>query len=582
MNAYLRAIFSKIFTGKNIINIYFNAPGARPWSVLACVLVAGFMNMMSMGAILPAISQMGGDGVSSNSRLNQIIVDVVEFFGLSPTLISFVLFLGVVLTLKSILALASMVYVAASVSSVQAEIRSRLLGGVMRARWGYFVDLPPGHIANSIGSQTMHAGDAYLACAMVLVSTIQAIALLIAATLVSGYMVILTAIAAIIISTPLYKMIKYAREAGAKQWERAGQLGSKVQDAVGNMKAIKSMNRGGPFSQLFYELVAELRGVYFMMIVSRYALSHGQDIMVALTIVAGFYVGTQMVEIPLADLLVLGIIYYQVITLVKQIQEHLQGAAIAQGAYFSLMDMIEKAEHNVEPNRGTHRIELKQGCAFRNVNFAYNETPVLRDVNLEIEAGQVTVLLGPSGAGKTTIIDLLIGLLSPQEGLITIDGIPVQDVDMNDWRNSMGYVPQELTLLHGTIYDNVTLGDDSITKDEVWSALKSAGAEDFIQKLPDQLDTHIGNMGSKLSGGQRQRLSLARALVRKPAILVLDEVTSALDEATEAEICRNIAGLGNKYTIVAITHRPAWTKIASRLYRVHDGQVEPVSTDADG
>jgi len=97
MKSYLTAMFSKVLTGKNIFNIYFNAPGARPWSVLACVLVAGFMNMLSMGAILPAISQMGGDGVSSNSRLNQIIVDVVGFFGLSPTLISFVLFLGVVL-----------------------------------------------------------------------------------------------------------------------------------------------------------------------------------------------------------------------------------------------------------------------------------------------------------------------------------------------------------------------------------------------------------------------------------------------------------------------------------------------------
>lgn len=571
----------KLLAKSKLIEIFFNAPGARPWSVLMCVLIAGFMNMMSMGAILPTIGQIGGDGVSSDSRLNQIIVDVVEFFGFDPTLATFVIFLGVFLTLKSLLALASMVYVASSVASVQAEIRDRLLSKMMKARWSYFVNLPPGHIANSIGSQTMHAGEAYLACAMVLVTTIQAVALLTAATLVSGYMVVITTFAAVIISAPLYKMIKYAREAGEKQWERAGLLGSKVQDAVANMKAIKSMGRSRPFAQLFHELVNELRGVYFMMIVARYALNHGQDIMIALTIIAGFYVGIQIVEIPLSDLLVLGIIYYQVITLVKHIQVHLQNAAVAQGAYFSLMGMIEQAETNVESSRGSKRIELQNKCSFANVSFAYDQTPVLKNVSLDIVAGEVTVLLGPSGAGKTTIIDLLIGLLSTGDGEISIDGVPIDEVDIRSWRNSMGYVPQELTLLHGSVYDNVTLGDDTISSEEVWSALRAAGAEDFIQELPQKLETHIGNMGSKLSGGQRQRLSLARALVRQPTLLVLDEVTSALDEHTEAAICRNIAGLGSKYTIVAITHRPAWTKIASRLYEVQDGHVTPVPTDRE-
>jgi ATP-binding cassette subfamily C protein len=565
-----------------LLDIFLNAPGAKSWSVAVCILLAGLLNMLSMGAILPTISAMGGEGVASDSRLNKIMVGLVEFIGFEPTLTSFVVLVGTLLALKSLLALAAMTYVAASVSSVQAEIRRRLLSSVMRARWGYFVDLPPGHIANSIGSQTMHAGEAYNASAMVVVSIVQAIALLTAATLISGYMVLLTLIAAVILSFPLYKMIMAAREAGQKQWERAGLLGSKVQDAVGNMKAIKSMHRGATFSRLFDELVIEMRKAYFSMQFSRHALSNGQEIMVALTVVAGFYFGSQVVRAPLSDLLVLGIIYYQVITLVKKIQEHMQQAAIMQGAYSSLMTMIGKAEANPEPPSGTRHPQLKTGCRFDKVDFAYDRTPVLKQVDLEIPAGGVTVLLGPSGAGKTTIIDLLTGLHHPDAGRIAVDDVPLGEIDMTAWRSSIGYVPQELTLLHGTIYDNVTLGDNTITREAVWEALKAAGVNDVIDKLPSKLDTHIGTMGSKLSGGQRQRLSLARALVRKPALLVLDEVTSALDEKTEAAICKNIAGLGSNYTIVAITHRPAWKTIATRLYEVNAGQVRLLNEVAAG
>ncbi len=568
----------RFIKSSQLLEVFFNAPGAKPWSVTACMLVAGVLDMMSMGAILPAIGQLGGESIASESKLNEIVTDLVGFVGVAPTLTNFITLVAVLLTLKSLISLTAMGYVASSVAQVQAEIRRRLLSGVMRARWRYFVDLKPGEIANSISGQTLHAGEAYYATAMVIVSSMKAIALMLAATLVSGYMVILTIIAAVIISLPMYKLVMFARESGQKQWERAGLLGSKVQDAVGNMKAIKSMNRGGTFSSLFDNLVGELRRAYFALVFARHALAYGQDIMVAISVTAGFYVGTQIVEIPLSDMLVLGIIYFQVITLVKKIQEQLQQQAIMQAAYFGLMKMIEKAEGNQESVAGKGVPELSTGCRFERVDFSYGKKAILKQVDVEIPAGGITVLLGPSGAGKTTMIDLLSGLLTPNRGKVTVDGVSLTEIDINQWRNEIGYVPQELTLLHGTVYDNVTLGDDNISHEDVWQALKAAGADGFIDELPEKLDTDVGNMGARLSGGQRQRLSLARALASRPKLLILDEVTSALDEDTEAEICRNITGLGSEYTIVAITHRPAWKEIASKLYRVTDGRAEPVET----
>ncbi|MEQ9123263.1 MAG: ATP-binding cassette domain-containing protein [Alphaproteobacteria bacterium] len=138
----------------------------------------------------------------------------------------------------------------------------------------------------------------------------------------------------------------------------------------------------------------------------------------------------------------------------------------------------------------------------------------------------------------------------------------------------IGYVPQELNLLHASVRDNITLGDQDITDARIWAALREVNAAEFVERLPDGLDTTVGETGAKLSGGQRQRISLARALVVEPEVLILDEVTSALDPETEAQIVGNIAALNSgRYTIIAITHRPAWTDIADRLFKVEDGAV---------
>jgi ATP-binding cassette subfamily C protein len=142
----------------------------------------------------------------------------------------------------------------------------------------------------------------------------------------------------------------------------------------------------------------------------------------------------------------------------------------------------------------------------------------------------------------------------------------------------IGYVPQELSLLHGSIRDNITLGDADISDEAIHATLRLAGAEAFVASLPEGIDSDVGEMGTKLSGGQRQRIALARALVLKPKLLILDEVTSALDPETEEQICREVAALGGDYTVVAITHRPAWTAIADRLYRLDEGQVLPAET----
>jgi len=172
----------------------------------------------------------------------------------------------------------------------------------------------------------------------------------------------------------------------------------------------------------------------------------------------------------------------------------------------------------------------------------------------------------------------VIGLLRPQKGEVWIDNLPLAQVDLRRWRRMIGYVPQETLLLHDTVFINVTLGEKDIGSTDVEYALRAAGAWEFVSALPQGLNSVVGERGHKLSGGQRQRIAIARALVHKPRLLILDEATTALDPENEAAICATLRELSGEITILAISHQPAVLEVADRAYRLEDGAVVPAST----
>jgi ATP-binding cassette subfamily C protein len=219
---------------------------------------------------------------------------------------------------------------------------------------------------------------------------------------------------------------------------------------------------------------------------------------------------------------------------------------------------------------------------FRRAEDAALGPPVLNDFNLQFRAGEYVCVLGSSGAGKTTLVDLLIGLIHPQEGRILVDGTSLESIRLDAWRSTIGYVPQDVFLFNGTIRDNITMGNDGYTDAEIADAIRRAGAEDFIARVDRGLDAPVGERGVALSGGQRQRICIARALIRQPRLLILDEATSALDSATEQEIATIVRSLTPQVTVVAITHRPALADIADVVVHIADGTVKGIDKRATG
>ena len=231
----------------------------------------------------------------------------------------------------------------------------------------------------------------------------------------------------------------------------------------------------------------------------------------------------------------------------------------------------KEAKQEREMALGNRAPTLKQAIQFDDVSFGYGETTILRNISMTISAKSFTAFVGPSGAGKTSVVDLITGLLRPQRGDIWIDKIPMSQIDLKSWRRMIGYVPQETFLLHDTVFVNVCLGDQEINEEDAKSALKAAGAWDFVNAMPQGMHSTVGERGGKLSGGQRQRIAIARALVHKPKLLILDEATSALDSESEIAIGRTLKKLRKQLTIIAISHKPALVKAADQAYRLQNG-----------
>jgi ATP-binding cassette subfamily B protein len=248
-----------------------------------------------------------------------------------------------------------------------------------------------------------------------------------------------------------------------------------------------------------------------------------------------------------------------------------QRAYASAARIFGLMD--EPSRIAEDPDAGDLRVTGGR-VEYDDVTFGYDDgEPVIEDVSFAVEGGETMALVGPTGAGKSTVLKLLLRMYDVDEGAIRVDGQDVRDVTIPSLRRNIGYVSQETFMFYGTVRENIAYGTFDATDEEIVEAAKAAEAHEFVTNLPEGYDTEIGERGVKLSGGQRQRLSIARAVLRDPEILVLDEATSDVDTETEMLIQRSLDRLTADRTTFAIAHRLSTIKDADRIVVLEDGRV---------
>jgi ATP-binding cassette subfamily C protein len=538
--------------------------------VLGCLVVGTLAETVGLAALLPLLAMATNDAAADGSGVRDTIMSALDAIGVPATLESLVLVVVAAMVLRGALSLAANSQVGYAVSEVTTHLRQRLIQALLEVRWSYFARQPVGRLGNAISGEAARAGVAYASAANFIVSTFQAVVFCAVAILISWWLALVSIFVGGLLILAFNGLIRQSRRDGREQTKRTNRLAARLTDVLISIKPLKTMARHREFSKLFAVEVRELNEAQRRQVFAKQAIKSLQDPVVGIFLAVGFYIVFEFSKVPMSELLVMGFLMIRTIDAIGRVQIAFQGLASTESAYRTVRKAIDTALREHENWSGTATPTLESGCSFMNVSFAFANKTVLREVSLEITAGSVTTLTGSSGAGKTTIADLLTGLHRPNLGEVRIDGIPLADLDIVKWRRMIGYVPQEVILFHDTVFNNVTLGEAEPTREDVQGALEAAGVWEVVAAMPQGMDSLVGERGTLLSGGQRQRIAVARALVHRPSLLILDEATSALDPETEAAICANIVRLAKarQLTVLAISHQPAWVAAADRVYLV--------------
>lgn len=539
--------------------------------MLLSLVVAGLVESVSLTTMLPLMSVMLGD--NAHSAFGERIISAMAWFGMEPTIVVLLTIIVVGMALSSLLILIANRQVGYTVAHVATDLRVDLINATLGSRWEYYLRQPGGALANAVATEAYRASTAYEHAANMVALSIQAVAYGVIALVVSWQAAVVCLLVGLGILLALRGLVKTSRRAGRSQTSLMRDLLVSLSDTLGSVKPLKAMAREDIADTLLRHQATELNAAMEKEVTSRETLRALQEPLLAILAAAGLYAGLVLWHLPLSSVMVLIFMVVRVLGLMHKAQQRYHRMAAQESAFWALREAVDKATAEAEPKGGNVQPTLGQSIEFENVSFKYDGRTVLDDATFGFKVGTMTTLVGPSGAGKTTILDLLCALLSPQTGHIRVDGVSLVDIDRRKWRRMIGYVTQETLLLHDSIQANVTLGEPALTAQDAERALRQAGAWEFVEKLPDGMNSVVGERGGKLSGGQRQRIVIARALAHHPRLLILDEATSALDPEAEREICDSLKALTPEITIIAVSHRPRLIEIADEVVQVKDGVI---------
>lgn len=466
--------------------------------------------------------------------------------------------------------------------SYSRQLRYDVYSALLRAEWSFFLKKRSSDLINIMTTE-MGRVLAGISCFLqFLTSLLFTLVQIGFAFWLSPKMTLAVLLCAVLLSVFSRRFIRKAKKLGSRSSLLGQMYLAGITDQLNGIKDIKSNNLESSRLEWLHEFTGEVKNeqLDYTRLRSNSQLLYKMSS--TLLIAAFIFVSFRFLHAEGPYFLLVILVFARLWPTFSTLQSLLEQLASVLPSFKLLQKLQEECQQAAEDGaHGEHGkpiapMDLKHSLEARNVSFRYQpQEPQysLQGVNVSIPAHRMTAIVGPSGAGKSTLVDLLMGLMQPESGEILADGRRISGERLLSYRRSIGYVAQDPFLYNATIRDNLTMIKPDASEEELWEALEFASSADFVRKLPEGLDTLLGDRGVRLSGGERQRLVLARAIIRKPSILVLDEATSALDSENEKRIQEALDRLKHSVTVIVIAHRLSTIRGADQILVIDQGRV---------
>ena len=564
---------------------------------LTAVVLSAVFNVFSFTLLVPILNILFKTGDSTkvyeymewgSASLQEVAVNnfyyyvsqLILTFGSSTALLLLGVFLAGMTLLKTACYFGSSAIMIPLRTGVVRDIRIMVYSKVMYLPLGFFSEERKGDIIARMSGDVGEIENSITSSLDMLIKNPILIVSYFATLIVTSWQ--LTLFTILVLPSMGWVMGRVGRALKRQSLEAQGKWSdtmSQLDETLGGLRIIKAFLAEEKMIGRFVRCSNELRDATNK-VATRQALAHPMsEFLGTILIVIVLWFGGSLIlgntsTIDASTFIFYMVILYSVINPLKEFSK--AGYNIPKGlASMERVDKILKAENNIkEPEHPVPLKELSDKIEFKDISFSYDgRREVLKHINLTVQKGKTVALVGQSGSGKSTLVDLLPRYHDVQAGEITIDGINIKDVTVHDLRSLIGNVNQEAILFNDSFFNNIAFGVENATMEQVVAAAKIANAHDFIMETPDGYDTNIGDRGGKLSGGQRQRLSIARAVLKNPPILILDEATSALDTESERLVQDALERLMKTRTTIAIAHRLSTIKNADEICVMLEGEI---------
>ncbi len=541
------------------MNVVYNLFVLYPFRssiMLFALLAAGLFEGLSLTALLPLLETISSEQDSKDnfSSFNHFFRSLFDYLGIEVSLSSILAIIVICTIFKSLLLLAAHKQVGYTSAKVATDFRLRLIDALTKTEWHYFVSKQTGALANSLATEATRAASSFEQAGRFIAFILQAFVYFFVALSVSWQATVVAILCGLVILALFKILLQVSQKAGNKQTNLLSLLLTDLTDLLGCFKALKAMRREKIADQLLKTHSGKLEKALQKEVLSREALRNLQEPVLAFFAAVGLFVSISVWQMQLSEVMILVFLLVRLLGLLNKSLQRYQFLLVNRSAFEAIEKRVDEANRRAEINSGSLKPSKITSLCLRDVYFFYGSKKILNKFSASFSVNSLNVLAAPSGSGKTTLLDIIAGLLRPSEGAVSVEGIDLKDIDLRWWRGILGYVPQELELLHQSIRLNISVGINELGDFAINEALRRVGLSDFIRTLDDGLDTLVGEKGKRLSGGQRQKIIIARALVHSPKILLLDEPTSSLDHESASHIIDLLKGLSSSLTIIVASH----------------------------